>query len=402
MTAADFEPLLKRLAPRRVVFVNTASASGPFIEALSGPGRTIVTATRNGRGVVRDALRRLLRRRADLGRRRRGQEQAGQRARGVRLRRAREVATAYERQGIMLTEHALLDDSGDKEGTATPTADGKEGRVAALIVAGHRRTGRSAAGRPEAARALRGAARARAPRRIAEADERQHGRRAKYAGELEKLRDRPGAQDAADSRERRARSERRPLHAAARSPRSRCCWPSARRRAGAAAQDFFGGRRAAAARAGREQPLRRAADVRAAALQRWASAASAGGGEPPWAHDYPTADMHMMKILNELTLTAAAPRRVEHLVARRSGAAQLSDRLHVGAGLLDDERRRGRRGCAAYLSKGGFMIFDDFRGRDWDNLRSRCGWRSRRAVGAARRRRIRSSTRSSRSTIRTR
>ena len=37
-------------------------------------------------GVVRDALRRLFRRRADLGRRRRGQEQARQRAGGVRLR----------------------------------------------------------------------------------------------------------------------------------------------------------------------------------------------------------------------------------------------------------------------------------------------------------------------------
>jgi hypothetical protein len=52
----------------------------------------------------------------------------------------REVATAYERQGIILTEHALLDDSGDKEGTAQPTADGKEGRVAALLslgAAGH-------------------------------------------------------------------------------------------------------------------------------------------------------------------------------------------------------------------------------------------------------------------------
>ena len=28
--------------------MNTASASGPFVEALSGPGRTIITATRNG------------------------------------------------------------------------------------------------------------------------------------------------------------------------------------------------------------------------------------------------------------------------------------------------------------------------------------------------------------------
>ena len=33
-------------------------------------------------------------------------------------------------------EHALLDDSGDKEGTATPTVDGKEGRVAALMSLG--------------------------------------------------------------------------------------------------------------------------------------------------------------------------------------------------------------------------------------------------------------------------
>jgi hypothetical protein len=40
MSPADFAPLVKRLPSQRVVFVNTASASGPFIEALSGPGRT--------------------------------------------------------------------------------------------------------------------------------------------------------------------------------------------------------------------------------------------------------------------------------------------------------------------------------------------------------------------------
>src|SRR5687768_8149911 len=48
MTAVDFAPLLKRLAAKQVVFVNTASASGPFLEALAGSGRTIVTATRSG------------------------------------------------------------------------------------------------------------------------------------------------------------------------------------------------------------------------------------------------------------------------------------------------------------------------------------------------------------------
>jgi hypothetical protein len=135
MTAADFEPLVKRLAPRRVVFVNTASASGPFIEALSGPGRTIVTATRNGResfatifgGYFVDALTSDA---ADADKNKRVSIlEAFDFAR-------REVATAYERQGIILTEHALLDDSGDKEGTAQPTADGKEGRVAALMSLG--------------------------------------------------------------------------------------------------------------------------------------------------------------------------------------------------------------------------------------------------------------------------
>jgi hypothetical protein len=135
MTAGEFEPFLKRLAPRRVVLINTASASGPFIEALSGPGRTIVTATRNGReafattfgGYFVDAL---TTESADTDRNKRiSVLEAFDYAR-------REVATAYERQGIMLTEHALLDDSGDKEGTAQPTADGKEGRVAALLALG--------------------------------------------------------------------------------------------------------------------------------------------------------------------------------------------------------------------------------------------------------------------------
>ncbi len=48
MTPADFAVLLKRFTSKKIVFVNTASASGPFIEALAGPGRTIVTATRTG------------------------------------------------------------------------------------------------------------------------------------------------------------------------------------------------------------------------------------------------------------------------------------------------------------------------------------------------------------------
>jgi peptidase C13-like protein len=135
MTAADFEPLLKKLEPRRVVLVNTASASGPFIEALSRPGRTIVTATRNGAerfatlfgGFFVDAL---TADEADADKNKRVTVlEAFNYARG-------EVVKAYEREGIMLTEHALLDDTGDKEGTAQPAADGKEGRVAGILSLG--------------------------------------------------------------------------------------------------------------------------------------------------------------------------------------------------------------------------------------------------------------------------
>lgn len=90
-------------------------------------------------------------------------------------------------------------------------------------------------------------------------------------------------------------------------------------------------------------------------------------GEPPWAHDYPTADTHVMKILNELTLLRP---RVDG-----SNVFSLSDpELHnhpiaylsePGYWTMDEAEAKGLR---AYLMKGGFIIFDDFRGRDWDNL----------------------------------
>jgi hypothetical protein len=134
LTPADFEPLLKKLRSRHVVFVNTASASGPFIEALSGPGRTIVTATRTGAerfatlfgGFFVDALA--------------GTDADADRNRRVSVLEAflyakREVATAYEREGIMSTEHALLNDSGG-EAIQTPAADGKQGKVAAVLALG--------------------------------------------------------------------------------------------------------------------------------------------------------------------------------------------------------------------------------------------------------------------------
>jgi hypothetical protein len=46
------------------------------------------------------------------------------------------VARAYEQAGTMLTEHPLLDDSGDKQGSVDPKPDGKNGRVASILSLG--------------------------------------------------------------------------------------------------------------------------------------------------------------------------------------------------------------------------------------------------------------------------
>ena len=125
---ADFDALLRKLPTRQVVFVNTASASGPFVEVLSAPGRTIVTATRSGAeqyatlfgGYFIEALTSET---ADLDKNKRiSVLEAFTYANA-------EVARAYEREGLLATEHALLDDDGDQEGSQTPGQADKSGTV---------------------------------------------------------------------------------------------------------------------------------------------------------------------------------------------------------------------------------------------------------------------------------
>ena len=135
MTAADFAPLLKKFASRKVVFVNTASSSAPFVEALSGDGRTVIAATRSGAekfatlfgGYFVDALA--------------GDDADADKNRRISVLEAfvaakAGVARAYEKQGIMVTEHAMLDDGGDGEGSMDPSPDGKDGRIAAMLSLG--------------------------------------------------------------------------------------------------------------------------------------------------------------------------------------------------------------------------------------------------------------------------
>jgi hypothetical protein len=128
MSAADFNVLLQKLPTKQIVFVDTSSSSGPFVETLSAQGRTIVTATRNGAeqyapvfgGFFVDALTSEA---ADADKNKRVSVlEAFNYAKA-------EVARAYERQGLLSTEHALLDDNGDKEGSQAPGVAGKDGKI---------------------------------------------------------------------------------------------------------------------------------------------------------------------------------------------------------------------------------------------------------------------------------
>ena len=127
--------MIRRVPARNVVFVNTSSSSGPFVEALSAQGRTIITATRSGAeqfttlfgGYFVEAFSSDM---ADADKNGRiSMLEAFQYAKA-------EVARAYEREGLLATEHAMLDDNGDKNGSQTPAATGADGKLAAAMSLG--------------------------------------------------------------------------------------------------------------------------------------------------------------------------------------------------------------------------------------------------------------------------
>jgi hypothetical protein len=135
MTAADFAPLLAALAGRQVVFVNTASASGDFVKALSAKGRTIVTATksameRNQTEFPSYFVQAFSEDGADADKDQRVSVlEAFTYAR-------REVERFYEKGHLLLTEHAILDDNGDGVGSAVPDPATGDGRVARTLFLG--------------------------------------------------------------------------------------------------------------------------------------------------------------------------------------------------------------------------------------------------------------------------
>lgn len=138
--ADELALLLEAFPTQQVAVVNAASASGPFVQALSGPRRTVITATRTGmeRNETRfgqffaDAF---AGEGADL-----DKDGATSLFEAYEYAR-REVVRHYQEQGLLLTEHSVLDADGDGQGTSEPAVDSEESRLARAFQLG----GRSAA-----------------------------------------------------------------------------------------------------------------------------------------------------------------------------------------------------------------------------------------------------------------
>ena len=136
LTADALRDALSEIGARYTVVVNGASSSAPFIDALSGPDRVIVTATKSGAerlstvfpGHLIEALK----------------SKAGDLDKDGRVSvlesfvfARNRTAEWYEGQGLLATEHALLDDNGDGRGTREPGPGGTDGTLAGRIYFGH-------------------------------------------------------------------------------------------------------------------------------------------------------------------------------------------------------------------------------------------------------------------------
>jgi len=122
LTAADYAKLLAHLSAQRVVFANTSSASGAFLAPLTRPGRVIITATKTGgERNETDFPQYFVAAFADdaADRDRNGHVSVAEAFDYAKTK----VAQAFQQKGLLLTEHATMD-------------DGRDGQLAASIFLG--------------------------------------------------------------------------------------------------------------------------------------------------------------------------------------------------------------------------------------------------------------------------
>ncbi len=133
LTATELGVMLEPLRARQIAVVNTASASGDFVPVLSTKNRIVIAATkssheRNETLFPRHFVAAFASTGADTDKDER-----------VSLLEAfvyanREVARAYEAGSRLPTEHAILDDDGDRRGSTEPDPRTGDGAVARRFI----------------------------------------------------------------------------------------------------------------------------------------------------------------------------------------------------------------------------------------------------------------------------
>lgn len=129
----DYAELLSDVAAERMVFVNTASASGPFIDALSRPNLVVLTATQTGtqRNLTRFPkyfIEALTNPAAD------GDKNGDLSIKEIFNYTAESTLRSYEAEGHLATERPMLDDNGDGQGTRSDQLEGAaDGNIASVM-----------------------------------------------------------------------------------------------------------------------------------------------------------------------------------------------------------------------------------------------------------------------------
>jgi len=135
LTAEDFDLMLQPFSEQQIVFVNASSASGNFVPVLSAANRIVVTATKSGYERNESHFGKYF---VEAYAGADGQDVADTDKNGrvsvleaftyARIR----VDGYYNEENILKTEHAVLDDNGDGEGTHEP-GENNEGDVASTV-----------------------------------------------------------------------------------------------------------------------------------------------------------------------------------------------------------------------------------------------------------------------------
>jgi hypothetical protein len=129
ISAAELAAALAALQNQLVVIVNTASASGPFIKTLSANRRVVITATSSGREYYATLFGDyFIAAFADAGADVNKDERVSMLEAFAFAR--RETQREYDSEKQLSTEHALLDDNGDGEGSPDPGEFEADGALA--------------------------------------------------------------------------------------------------------------------------------------------------------------------------------------------------------------------------------------------------------------------------------